>query len=198
MTQGQQFTSQPPVFRTRHGAFVRMHQANANDAVLIYTLLSQASERALQLRYMRSGQFHTEMLWLEAQRMAQTASPEQTTLLATTWHNGFEEFIAVAEMVRDTRLGGGAEIAFLVRDDMQQQGVATRLCRRLIDIARGQGISHLDAAMFAENFGMRRLITSLGLPYTSSTSYGETTMRIALLDHPKEASVASAAYKLAA
>jgi RimJ/RimL family protein N-acetyltransferase len=189
---------QPLTFRTLRGQRVAARQAMATDTLLLAELLHQLSERARQLRYMTSRHFSAEAIWSEAERMTRGHSPDHTTLVATIQLNEYEEVVAVAELVRDQHDPTVAEIALVVRDDEQQQGIGMFLLRHLVGVAQSSGIRCLSANMLAENSAMLRLIRTLGLSYTATTRYGETQVLISLPGHHAEIAPARSATKLAA
>lgn len=170
--------SQPLAFRTLRGQLVAVRQAMEADTSLLAEMLCRLSERALHLRYMRSGSFSAEAIWNEAVRMTQGPPLDHTTLVATIRPNENGEAVAVAELVRNQHNLTIGEIALVVRDDKQQQGIGSFLLWRLIRRAQRSGITSLSASMLAENSAMLRLICALGLPYTATTRYGETEMLI--------------------
>lgn len=53
-----------------------------------------------------------------------------------------------------------AEIAFLVGDDFQRQGVGSRLCARLIEAARAHGVRRFRGYVLPYNRGIRRLLAA--------------------------------------
>jgi RimJ/RimL family protein N-acetyltransferase len=57
-----------------------------------------------------------------------------------------------------------AEIAFIVADAYQKQGVGTAMLRHLCSIARQAGLKRLYALAIADNEGAPRLLNKLGLP----------------------------------
>ena len=50
----------------------------------------------------------------------------------------------------------------LVTDARQGKGVGTELLRRLVEVARAEGVANLGADMRATNTGMRRVSEKLG------------------------------------
>ncbi len=190
--------SQPLMFRTLRGQLVTARQVMATDTLLLAELLCRLSERTRHLRYMSSRHFSAEAIWNEALRMARGHSHDHTTLVATIRLNEYDEAVAVAELVRDQQRPTVGEIALVVRDDEQQQGIGTFLLWRLVSVAQRGGITSLSANMLAENSTMLWLIRSLGLPYTATTSYGETHVLVSLPGHDKEIAFARNTYKLAA
>ena len=57
-----------------------------------------------------------------------------------------------------------AEIAFLVADAYQKQGIGTAMLNHLCAIAQQAGIKHLYALAIADNEGAPRLLNKLGFP----------------------------------
>jgi GNAT superfamily N-acetyltransferase len=60
----------------------------------------------------------------------------------------------------------GAEAAFTVEEDYRGKGIATRLMRRIIRIAREKGLTHLAADILARNAPMLAVFRQSGLPMT--------------------------------
>lgn len=56
-----------------------------------------------------------------------------------------------------------AEIAVAIATEWQHSGLGTSLVLRLADIARGHGIHHFTARFFADNLGIRGLLSDLDL-----------------------------------
>ena len=50
----------------------------------------------------------------------------------------------------------------LVTDARQGKGIGTELLRRLVEIARAEGVATIGADMRAENMGMRRAAEKVG------------------------------------
>src|SRR5207245_2139197 len=74
---------------------------------------------------------------------------------------GAAGILAVGRLVK---LPGGAEAecAFIVTDRFQRLGLGTELVRRLIEIARAEGVARLKAEILSENTGMQRIFRKLG------------------------------------
>ena len=189
---------QPLMFHTLRGQLVIMRQAMPADTVLLAELLCRLSERARHLRYMSSRHFSAEVIWNEAVRMARGHSPDHTTLVATIRMNEDDEAVAVAELVRDGQTPTVGEIALVVRDDQQRQGIGTFLLRQLARVAQRGDITSLNASMLAENNAMLGLIRTLALPYTATTRYGETQVLVSIPGHNDRIALAGSARKLAA
>lgn len=63
-----------------------------------------------------------------------------------------------------------AELAFLVVDAYQGQGIGTLLLKHLVAIARSAGLEHLEAEVLAENAAMLKLFKKLGFKPDSTAS----------------------------
>ena len=75
--------------------------------------------------------------------------------------DGQREIVAVARLAslpgRDD-----AEVALVVSDSLQQHGLGTELCRRLIQAAKDAHLTRLGAKVLIGNVGMLRLCAKLG------------------------------------
>ena len=61
-----------------------------------------------------------------------------------------------------------AEVAFMVLDRYQGQGIATMIMKHLLLIARDRGIDQFEAEVLVENAKMLSVFTRSGLPMTRS------------------------------
>jgi ribosomal protein S18 acetylase RimI-like enzyme len=97
----------------------------------------------------------------------------------------FKEHVALVacadEEGRNSVVGGGryvvlqkgkAELAFLVIDQYQGQGIGGLLTKHLVRIARARGIETLVAEVLSENTAMLKVFERSGLAMTSSQSAG--------------------------
>lgn len=75
-----------------------------------------------------------------------------------------------------------AEVAFLVVDDYQGQGIATKLFKYLIAIARDNGISGFEADVLPENKGMLKVFERSGLPMHRSFESGVVHVTLSLIN----------------
>jgi GNAT superfamily N-acetyltransferase len=99
----------------------------------------------------------------------------------------------VAELEEDGRsviIGGGryilaeagkAEVALVVVDRYQEQGVGTALMRHLATIARHVGLKELTAEVLADNFSMLKVFEKSGLPIRTTRDRGIAHVILRLL-----------------
>ena len=71
-----------------------------------------------------------------------------------------------------------AEIAFIVADAYQKQGVGTAMLNHLCSIARQAGLKHLYALAIADNEGAPRVLNKLGFPCDVRRDLAQRMMHI--------------------
>lgn len=74
---------------------------------------------------------------------------------------GGTEIVAVGRLSRNP-VDDDAEFAILVRDAWQRRGLGTELLRRIVDIARREGVSRVTATMLPDNSAMMHIAAALG------------------------------------
>lgn len=102
----------------------------------------------------------------------------------------FEKTVALVATIPEcgrgeTIIGGGryvvydstsalksAEIAFMVEEDYQRQGIASRILQHLINIAKENGVSRFEADVLAENRAMLGVFARSGLSMKKSVDEG--------------------------
>ena len=75
---------------------------------------------------------------------------------------------------------GKAELAFVVIDPYQGQGVGTALFQHLVTIARSAGLTSLVAEVLAENAPMLRVFRTSGLPMSTTCKSGVVEINLQL------------------
>jgi GNAT superfamily N-acetyltransferase len=73
-----------------------------------------------------------------------------------------------------------AEIAAVVRDDYQNEGLGRAVCRLAIQVAAARGVRTLQILTLAENRVVQWLVRGMGLPYTAQMGRGELTILVQL------------------
>lgn len=73
-----------------------------------------------------------------------------------------------------------AEVAFVVRDDYQHQGLARQLLATLAGAAWVRGITQFSAVTFFSNRGMMAVFRHSGYPITTSISYNEIDIHFSI------------------
>jgi acetyltransferase len=169
---------------TRSGQCVCIRHIVARDAELLVDLFHHLSDHTKWLRFLSVVGIPEERLWDEATRLSDIDPRIQAALIGTIEHDGCEQAVAVARMIRDTPLSDTAEVAIVVRDDFQREGIGRTIFDLLVQIALVQDIKRLYAITLPENLGMQRLARGVGLPVNVRTQEGEMTITIYVQDTP--------------
>jgi len=103
---------------------------------------------------------------------------DHMALVATTSTEGTERFIGVARYVVD-RATEHAEIAIVVADAWQHQGLGRKLLEALLDHAKASGVREAEGIVLATNRPMLNLVRSLGFSVDRDPS-DSTILRIRL------------------
>jgi RimJ/RimL family protein N-acetyltransferase len=106
---------------------------------------------------------------------------DHIALVATRVDAEGERIVGVARAIRVPEHPHTAEVAIVVADALQRQGVGTRLVTELARRAVEQGITRFRATMLSENLGIQRLLSNLAVGPVQRWHHGETSeMEIAL------------------
>ena len=145
------------------------------DAPALQRLLSRCSERTIYLRFFGSME---ELSDEKARYFASTDGVDHFGLVALDPEDQ-NEIIAVVRYAR-TPGDDRAEYAALVEDSWQGQGVGASLTPRLIDEARGNGVSSFYALVKGANKRMLNVFRHLDLPEQERVEDGEKLVEIGL------------------
>ena len=155
----------------RDGTQVTVRPIRPDDEPLMVTFHGTLSDRTVYLRYFCSL------------NLAKRTAHERLAQICTC--NYLSEMVLVAEskdlttgkrsilaVGRLNKLNSNreAEVALLVADPYQRLGLGTELLRRLLDIARAEGIHRLVAEMFRDNVAVQAIFKKCGF-------------RLCLIDH---------------
>ncbi len=154
-----------------------IRQATRADVALLTQLLLRLGDHSRYLRYHAAWHMTQEAAQHEAERML-TGDGGRLALLVLCRRDDEHEAVAVGELVPAG--DGSAELALLVRDDLQRRGIGIRLGQALIAGARALGVRQVRADVLAENRGARRLLGCLGLNRQIGAGYGTLQLEAAL------------------
>jgi len=114
-----------------------------------------------QSRYLRFMYALSEITPAMLARFTQIDYDREMALVAVTTRDGREEEIGVARyaMLHD---GESCEFAIVVGDAWQGKGLARRLLKALIEVARGRRLRVMHGVVLAENTRMLKLVRAVG------------------------------------
>lgn len=175
-----EMTSQPTSFSSKSGLAFAVRPVRDSDQQLLIDVLQGLSARTCLLRYFSPMPgLSRETAQREVARMIRHNPNQQITLVATLQTNEAEKVIAVAEITRLSQQTV-AEIAVVVSDKYQREGIGSVILKQLIELARSYHISRIQATILAENIPMQRLINKLNLSYTYQTFASERLISMQL------------------
>jgi GNAT superfamily N-acetyltransferase len=142
--------------RIRSGQIVHIRPILASDAASLVAFHASLSPEAVYLRFFN---FHPVLTAREVQRFTHVDYVARLALVVLD----DDRFVAVG---RYDRVAGTdeAEVAFVVKDDYQHQGIGTLLGDELARAARQQGIRTFAADTLAENTAMIEMFHGMGFP----------------------------------
>jgi GNAT superfamily N-acetyltransferase len=126
-------------------------------------------------RYRRFLSAKPALTGADVQYLVDVDGIDHIALVATQPWLPDEPIVAVARCIRLPDRPDTGEMAIVVADSLQRQGVGTRLVSQLAELAVAQGIIRFRAMMLSENLGIQRLLTSLAVGPVVRTYQGETT-----------------------
>ena len=146
---------------TTGGMPVVIRPIRPDDEPLMVKFHGRLSEQSVYLRY-----FHMEKLdsRVAHDRLVKKCfiDYESEMALVADWQDpstGEREILAVGRMTKVPD-ACEAEVAVLVSDQAQKQGLGTELVRRLIEVARDEKLERIVAVILPENYGMMALARS--------------------------------------
>jgi RimJ/RimL family protein N-acetyltransferase len=126
--------------------------------------------------YTRFFSMRKELSVAELDRFGATDFVNFASLAALVGSGADETLIGGASYVVLPTADGArsAEVAFTIEEDYQGQGLASKLLRMLVGIARQHGIAHFEAEVLAGNKAMLSVFERSGLPLTKTREGGVT------------------------
>jgi acetyltransferase len=145
-------------WRLRDGIEVIVRPIRAEDESLIVKLFSTFSEHTIRMRFfsMIKRLTHESLI-----RLCHLDYDREMALVAVQHTNGEPAILGVSRYYLDPETGA-AEFAVAVGDPWQGRGLGNHLMRRLIEVARQNGVQRLVGYVLHENAGMLRFVEGLG------------------------------------
>jgi GNAT superfamily N-acetyltransferase len=165
----------------KNGMVVTIRAIRADDKENIAKAFSNLDRESVYTRFFR---YKDELTDDELRQVAEVDFEDIVALVVTKENEEGETIIGGGRYIAFAAAGGErrAEVAFIVEEDYQGLGIATRILGHLTAIAREKGVSAFEADVLSENRGMLTVFAKSGLP-TKQTYDGDTvhvTMSIGL------------------
>jgi acetyltransferase len=153
-------------YTTKDGLELSIRPIRPEDEPLMVKFHEQLSERTVYLRYLQMVNLNQRVAHERLQRICFIDYDREIALVATKSPEGKdaekrEEIIAVGRLkkIPGTR---EAEFAVLVTDQYQRHGLGSELLRRLLDVARAEGIEKISADILSDNMAMQKVCERMG------------------------------------
>jgi acetyltransferase len=147
----------------KDGSEFTIRPIRPEDEPLMVRFHETLSERTVYFRYLEMLQLTQRVAHERLTRICFLDYDRQMALVAerTNPRTGFPEILGVARFNRlqDPRQ---AEFAIVISDAVQGKGLGTEMLRRLVDVARQEGIALLTAEVHSENTTMLHVCEKLG------------------------------------
>jgi acetyltransferase len=156
-------------WKMKNGEEILFRPVRPDDEPLMVNFHKTLSGQSVYLRYFHMENLSARVAHERLIRKCFVDYSQETALLAerTAPENGQPELIAVGRL---SKMPGSrdAEVAVLVSDLYQRQGLGSELVRRLIRVARDQQVEKFMATILPENLGMRALANRFGFEVQAS------------------------------
>lgn len=162
----------------RDGRKVVLRAIRADDKEGLQEGLSRMSEKS---RYTRFFGPKLKISDEELRRFTELDYENHVGLVAEVIEDGEPHIVAGARYIvieQSPRIV--AEVAFGVADDFQRQGIASMMMRRLIALARDEGIDEFQALVLSQNTDMLHVFAHCGLPQSTSREGAAIALRFDL------------------
>lgn len=140
---------------TQSGLAVSIRPIRPEDANLELDFVKHLSERSRYLRFMNSQQTLTPKM---LSRFTQIDYDREMAFIATTTNHQNQTIEVGVTRYTTNPDGKSCEMAIVVRDDYQHQGVAKALLSSLIQHAKSKGLNRMEGQVLAENSPMIALV----------------------------------------
>jgi RimJ/RimL family protein N-acetyltransferase len=157
----------------KDGSKVTIRAIHPDDTDRLVKAFLALEPQTIRLRFFYAKRSLTDA---DLRRLQKMDYQRYVGLAATVQNAGEEIIIGFGEYVAR---GESAEVGFVVEEDWQGRGVASRLLQHLVRIALEHGVIQFEAEVLKENEPMLAVFRHSGLPMT--TRNGDDAVRVTLV-----------------
>ncbi|MFV2067565.1 MAG: GNAT family N-acetyltransferase [Pirellulales bacterium] len=161
-------------YTARNGQKLTIRPIKPSDEDQIKDMFYSFSEQTKYLRY--HGTLKA-MPHNKVQVFCNVDYDTEMALVAVRGTGGHEEIVAVGRYMTNPAKRA-AEMAFVVADNLQRQGLGTYLFQRLLEIGKRQGICEFHADVLPENAGMLKIFHQSGMSTETATEEGVVSVHM--------------------
>ena len=164
----------------KNGTEITIRPIRPEDELLMIEFHGRLSDRTVYLRYFQPLKLTQRIAHERLTRICFIDYDREMALVAE--YDDPERGKSIIGVGRLSKLHGreDAEVAVLVRDDFQGQGLGTELVRRLMVIAKEENLKHVHSTMLGINREMRVIFTKLGFKIDVDLEEDLISARVAL------------------
>ena len=151
----------------KNGTEVTLRPIRPEDEPLMVSFHETLSDRSVYLRYFGPLSLRMRVAHERLARLCFVDYDREIAMVAEKQDGvtGQRSLAGIGRLIK-LRDGRRAEVAVLISDQSQGQGLGTELFRKLIRIAKDEGLSRLSAEMLYDNLAMQRVAGKLGFRST--------------------------------
>ena len=162
----------------RSGISITIRAIRPSDKYGIASAFSRLEPESIDTRFLPAKTVLSEQ---ELKTATEIDFDRVVALVATVRSEGRETIIGGGRYVAfDSPPGRSAEVAFIVEEDYQGQGVASRILNHLVRIAREKGVDQFEAEVLHGNTSMLDVFSHSGLPMKRSETEGVVHVTLSL------------------
>ena len=150
-------------FVLKDGTKITIRPIRPEDEPLMVQFHGTLSERSVYLRYFCSMSLRTRVDHKRLVRICSADYDRQIPLVADRQDPKTAEH-AILAVGRLSKLESGteAEVAVLVSDAWQRKGLGSEMLRRVVDVARAEGLKRVSGELLRDNLAMQVLLKRAG------------------------------------
>jgi RimJ/RimL family protein N-acetyltransferase len=147
----------------RNGMAVTIRAIRPEDKNRLVSAFKDLDRESVYTRFFR---YVKELTDQDLRRATEIDFDREVALVVTTNLGGEETVIGTGRYVvcEEADSGRSAELAFIVEENYQGLGIASRLLRHLVQIGRQKNVSRFIADVLSGNQAMLRVFAGSGLP----------------------------------
>jgi RimJ/RimL family protein N-acetyltransferase len=158
-----------------NGRRIEIRALRPDDRDGLIEAVDHASSQSLYRRFFGAKRYFTEK---EIRFFVNVDFVDHVALVAVVEENGHPAIVGGGRYI--VTAPGTAEVAFMVVDRYQGQGIGAALMRHLTLIARAIGLHELTAEVLSSNKGMLKVFEKSGLPLSAKTEAAITHVSLRL------------------
>jgi acetyltransferase len=163
----------------KDGGAVTIRPIRPEDEPLMVKFHEKLSDRSVYLRYFGTLSLKTRIAHERLVRICFGDYDRELALVAEVKSSSGIEIVGVGRM---NRIHGTneADVAIIVTDAYQNRGLGAELLRRVIRVAREEGVHAVSAEMMPDNLAMQVITKQLGFEVKMQEGFGSMRARLAI------------------